>query len=94
MALEAAAGPKAVLEQPGEQRLFPREGRQAIADIARGLYPQLPAQHPATSAVIGHGDDRGDVAAVALEATKQGREPGAAADGHDVGTPIQPALGG
>ena len=94
MALEAAAGPKAVLEQPGEQRLFPREGRQAITDVARGLHPQLPAQHPATPAVIGHRDDRGDVAAVALQATEQGREPGAAADGHDVGTPIQPALGG
>ena len=84
VALETAARLEAVLEQPCEQRLLPGQGRQAVADVAGRLDAQLSPQHPAAAAVVGHRDDRGDVAAVALQAAQQGRQAGAASDRHDV----------
>ena len=72
MALQAAARLEPVLEQAGEQRLLVGEGRQAVANVTRGLHPQLPTQHATAATVVGHGDYGGDVAAIALQATEQG----------------------
>ena len=93
VALQAAAGLEAVLEQAGEQRFFGGEGRQAVADVAGGLHPQLAPQHPTAAAVIGHRDDGREVAAVALQAREQGGQAGAATDGDDVGAAVELALG-
>ena len=91
--LQPTACLEAVLEQSGEQGLLPGQGCQAVADIARGLHPQLPAQHPTAAAVIGHRDYGREIAAVALQPTEQGGEPGAAADRHDIGAPVEAPLG-
>ena len=44
---------------------------------------QLVAQHARGTAVVGDGDDRGQVARPLLQAAQQDRQPGPAADGHD-----------
>ena len=93
VALQAAAGGEAVLEQSGEQGLFRGERRQTVADITRGKNAQFPAQHAAAAAVIRHRDDGGDAAAVALQAAQQCGQAGAAADRHDVGTAVEAAFG-
>ena len=66
MALQAATGLEAVLEQPGQQGFLSCQGRQAIADVAGWLHAQLPPQHPAAAAVISNRDDGREIAAVAL----------------------------
>ena len=91
---QAGAGAEAVLEQACEQRLLGGQGRQAIADVAGGQHAELAAQHPGAAAVVRHGDDGGEVAAVALQAAEQGGQAGAAADGHDRRAAVQPPLGG
>ena len=48
-----------------------------------GGMPELLAQHARRAAVVGDGDDRGQVAGVLLEAAQQRRQPGPAADRHD-----------
>ena len=53
---------------------------------------QLRAQLARRAAVVGHGDHGGDVAGDLLEAPQQGRQAGAAADGHDARTARQRAL--
>ena len=92
MPLEARARLEAVLKQTCQQRFLPGQRRQAVADVARGLHPQLPAQHAAAAAVVRDRHDRRDVAAVALQATEQGGEAGTAADRHDVRAPVQAPL--
>ena len=55
--------------------------------------PQLTAQHPAAAAIVGNGDDGGDVAAIALQATQEGGQAGTAADGHNAGPAAESPLG-
>ena len=93
VAFQPAAGGEAVLEEAGEQGFFGGERCKAVADVPGWKHPQLPPQSAAAAAVVGHGDDGGDVAAVTLQATQEGRETGAAADGHDVGAAVEAALG-
>ena len=73
MPLQTAPGRKAVLEQAGEQWLFGGKGCQTITDVTWGQHPQFPPEHSTASAVVSDGDDRGDVAAVALQTAQQGR---------------------
>ena len=48
-----------------------------------GGIPSSVAQDAGRAAVVGDGDDRGQVARVFLEPAQQGRQPGPAADRHD-----------
>ena len=72
-----------VLEQAAHERLGVGEGDDAVADVPDGRQTQLRAQHARRAAVIRHGDDRGEVGGVLLEAAQQRGEAGPAADGHD-----------
>ena len=72
-----------VLEDLAHQRLGVGEGHDAVADVADGRDAELVAQDAGRAAVVGHGDDRGQVARVLLEAPQQRREARPAADGHD-----------
>ena len=83
--LKTAARLEAILEQTGEQWLFPCQGGQAVADIPWRLYTaQLTSEHPAAPAVISHRHDGCDVAAVPLQTAEQGGQPRSASDGDDV----------
>ncbi len=76
-------GWKSVLQQAVHRRLGVGQGSDAVADVAHRRHAHLVAQLARRSAIVGHGDDRGDVAGLLLEAAQQDRQPGAAADGHD-----------
>jgi len=58
---ESAAGAEAILEQAAEQRLVFGERHHAVANIARGKNAIFTAQAAGTAAVVGHGDDRGEI---------------------------------
>ena len=93
VAFQALTGGKAVAEQLGEQLFLLGQGSEAIANIPRGLNAQITAQAATAAPVIGHGDNGGDAAAVALQTTEQGGQAGAPANGHDAGSPVATALG-
>ena len=57
-----------------------------------GAMPSSCAELARRAAVVGDRDDRGDVAGVLLEAAQQGRQAGAAADGHDARAARERAL--
>src|ERR1039458_3559375 len=90
VALESAAGWEAVLEEAGQQGRVFAEGDHAVADVARGEHVGLPAQASGAAAVVGHGDDGGDVhgrrrgaggPGVVLQPLQDTGQSGAAADG-------------
>ena len=72
-----------VLEHAVHHRLGVGERRDAVADVANGRDPELGSEHAGRAAVVGNGDDRGEVARVLLEPAQQCRQPGPAADRHD-----------
>ena len=74
---------EAVLEQLAHQRLRVGERDDAVADVADRRDPQLLAQDAGRAAVVGDGDDRGQVARVLLEPAQERREPGSATDRDD-----------
>jgi hypothetical protein len=74
---------EAVLEEVGHQRLRVGEGGDAVADVAGRDHVQVAAQPAAGAAVIGDGDDGGEVGRVLLEPAQQVGEAGAATDRHD-----------
>ena len=89
MALQSAAL-EAVLEELGHERLRLRESGDALADIAGGKDAELAPERAGAAAVIGDGDDGGEVGGVELESAQEGGKAGATADGDDAGA----ALGG
>ena len=80
--LSADAG-EAVLEQLAHERLGVGERGDAVADVADRRDAELLAQDARRAAVVGDGDDRGEVARVLLEPAQEGREAGPAADRDD-----------
>ena len=83
---------EAVLEELGDQRLGIRQGGNTIAHVARRQDPKLSTQHARTTAVVGNGDDCGEVVGVLLEAAQQGGKPMPAADGYNLGAAAQESL--
>ena len=83
---------EAVLEQGRDQRIAVRQGGDALPEVARGEHAQVAPQPAGGAAVVADRDHRGQVARGALEAPQQGREPGAAADGHHPGPAAEDAL--
>ena len=90
VALEPAAGLEAVLEEAREQRGVFAERDHAVADVAGRQHVELAAQASGTAAVVGHGDDGGDVQrgrggaggpGVVLQALQDAGQAGTAADG-------------
>jgi hypothetical protein len=77
---------KAVLQQLCHERLRIGEGDDAVADVANRRDPQLRAQYPGRSAVVGDGHDSGEVAGVFLEPSQQRRQPRSAANRDDLRT--------
>ena len=63
-----AAFIEAVLEQGGHQRFDVGQGRDALPEVAWGEDPVLLAQPPRAATVVGHSDDRSQVAGVLLQA--------------------------
>ena len=61
VALEVALV-EAVLEEPGEQVLVFGEGDHAVADVAGGKHLEVFAEAAGGAAVVGDGDDGGEVA--------------------------------
>ena len=55
----------------------------AVADVADRRDPELLAELAGRAPVVGHRDDRGQVARVLLEAAQQRRQAGPATDRHD-----------
>lgn len=69
---------KTKLKQLHHLRLGIGQGDQAVADVAGRQDMQLLAELAGGAAIVGDGDDGGQVAGVALEAAQQGREARAA----------------
>ena len=94
MAGDAVAGlvAEAVLEELRDEVLGVGESGDAVADVAGRDDVEVAAQLAAGAAVVGDGDDGGEVAGVALEAAQQRREAVAAADGDDLGAAVLGAL--
>ena len=65
---EAAAGVKAILKQAAEQGFVFRKGDHAVADVAGRKNTVLAAQTAGAAAVVGDGDDGGEVGDGALAA--------------------------
>ena len=61
VALEPAAGLETVLEQAREQRGILAQRHHAVADVAGRQHVELAAQASGAAAVVGDGDDGGDV---------------------------------
>ena len=94
---EAAAGVEAVLKQAAEEGFIFRKSHHAVADVAGREDAVLPAQAAGAAAVIGDGDDGGEIgdgvfgAGVLvdaandefLEAAKERGKAGAASKGDD-----------
>ncbi len=94
VAFETAAGFEAVLKKPREQGVVFGERHHAVADVAGGQHVELAAQASGTAAVVGDGNDGGDIdhrfvfavpiavgMCVFFEAVQQRRETVAATDG-------------
>ena len=52
---------------------------QAAADVARRGHPQVLPQHAGAAAIVGHGDDGGQVVGIVFQTPQHGGQPGAAA---------------
>ncbi len=89
---QAGAVREAVLEEAGHQWLGVGQGGDAVAHVARRQGAQLAAQAAGAAAVVGHGDDSGEVGSVLLQPPQEGGQAGAAADGHDLWAPTQGPL--
>ena len=74
---------KAVVEQLLHGGLGIGQRHDAVADIARRQHPQILAQHAGAAAVVGDGDDGGDILRVGLQAPQHGGQAVPAADGCD-----------
>ncbi len=97
---EAAASVKTILEQAAEKGFIFRESHHAIANVAGRKDAVLAAQAAGAAAVIGDGDDRGEIGDgpfgggatvgaanhVFLESPKQRGKPGAASKSDDAET--------
>jgi hypothetical protein len=82
VALKAAAGGKTVLKEARQERGILTEGEHAIADVAGRKDVELAAQAAGAAAIVGNGDDRGDVDSrgESLQTFKDSGETGAAAN--------------
>ena len=102
VALEGVAGAEAVIEELGQQVFFFAEGDHAVAQVAGREHVEVFAQAAGGAAVVGDGDDGGQVgdldggagragdSDVAAQAAQQRGEAGAAADGdHAQGTRVR-----
>ena len=89
---------KAVVEQLLHGGLGIGQRHDAVADIARRQHSQILAQHAGAAAVVGDGDDGGDILRVGLQAPQHGGQAVPAADGRDARLPavglIEPDLFG
>lgn len=97
VATKTAAHVKPVLKQAAQESFVFRERHHAVADVARGKDAILPAQAAGASAIVGDGDNRGQVGNRAFQswmritaandvfpqATQQSRESSASAHGDN-----------
>jgi hypothetical protein len=58
---EFAAFAKAVTKEAGDETLIFREGHHAVAQIAWGQHVEVAAKAAAGAAIVGNGDDCGEV---------------------------------
>ena len=89
--LQSAASLKTVLEQARQQGRILAESDQAVADIAGRKDVEVAAQAAGAAAVVGHGDDGGQIhgdvrgarRGVTFQTSEDGRETMAASDRDD-----------
>ena len=81
---------EAVLEEAVEEALGVAERDQAVADVAGRQDAEVGAEAARAAAVVGDGDDSGELAAEGLEPFEHDGQPCAAADGDD---PRRAAMG-
>ena len=82
---KAALG-KPVAQQLLHQRLGIGQRLHTVSDIARGRHSKVGPQHSRPAAVIGHGDNGGNVSGVLFQPPEHGGKTVAAADRHHTGT--------
>ena len=80
---------EAVVHQLGHQGFGIGQRLQTVADISRRKHPQVLPQPPGAAAVVGHRDDGRDILRITLQATQQGGQARAAADGGDAGAVLR-----
>lgn len=97
MAHETTSGVEAVLKKPREEGFVFGQGDHAVANVTGRQHTIFAAQTPGAAAVVGDGDDRGEVGDgtlrsgqliatahdVFFQATEQRGKAGAAAEGND-----------
>lgn len=86
--VQVALGLEAVLDDPGPGLapvVVAAQRGQRLAQVAGRQYAQLVAQASAGAAVVGHGDDGGEVAGDPAEGSERGGQAHAAAEGDHLG---------
>jgi len=86
--IQPGAAGKTVLEELGDDGLGLRERRQVVAEVAGREQAQTRAQPAGAAAVIGDGDDGGEMVGVVLQPAQDGGHTGAAADADDAGAAL------
>ncbi len=61
VATQAATGVKTILEQAAQKRFVFRKGDHAVANVTRGKHAIFPAQAAGASAIVGDGDNGGEI---------------------------------
>ena len=92
MTFQPGAAAEAVLEDLSDQRLVIGQCRQAVADVARWQDAGRAAQFTGRTALIGHGDDGGQVASLGLQTPQQGGQSMPAPQGDDLGSAVALAV--
>lgn len=86
--VQVPLGLEAVLDDPGPGLapfVVAAQRGQRLAQIAGRQYAQFVAEPPAGAAVVGHGDDGGEVAGDPAQRGERGGQPHAAAEGDHLG---------
>ncbi len=86
--VQVALGLEAVLDDPGPGLapvVVAAQGGEGLAQITRGKDAQLVAEASAGAAVVGHGDDGGEVAGDPAQGGERGGQSHAAAQGDHLG---------
>ena len=88
MTLQVRLVAEAILEELRHETFRIRQRGDAVAKVTRRQHAQVAPQPPRAAAIVGDGDDGGDVVRVFFEAAQEGVEPVPAADRHNLRPPL------
>ena len=92
MSREPLALVEAILEEIGDERFVVGEGDETVADVARRQDAEFFLQAARTAAVVGDGDDRGEITRRPFETAQERGETRSAADRDDLVAAAQAAI--